>query len=226
MSLQAQKRRKTGLAGSGDVRSHMVTFSLAEITGNHTETPIVTFVDHVSGDNLQSYREEVAVAPPFPVKCHRAGQSIPAPILPEPNVNDTTDHYQMCFDLDDFGMDPPPPDPKPTARSKPSVSTFIFHFITGFFWGVANFYISGEQDAALACFCGLCDSYLGNLLRCNGCIWCSGPEQCAGCKVFTMEPNIYQCKLCYGDMLLCSDCMVATHSHNPLHWIEVSLLGA
>lgn len=135
MSSRAQKRRKTELAGSGDVRSHTATFSLAEITGNHTETPIVTFVDRVSGDNLRSYREEVAVAPPSPVKRHRAGQYIPAPIPPEPDVDNTTDRYQMGFDLDDFGMDPPPPDPKQTARSKPSVSTFIFHFTTGFFGG-------------------------------------------------------------------------------------------
>ncbi|KAJ7794769.1 hypothetical protein B0H14DRAFT_3496700 [Mycena olivaceomarginata] len=195
MSSQAQKRRKTVLAGGGDVHSHTATFSLAEITGNYTETPIVTFVDRVSTDNRCFYREEVAVAPPSPVKRHRAGQSEPAPNLPEPDVDDTTSRYQMGFDLEDFGMDPPPPDPKPTARSKPS-------------------------DSALARFRGLRDSYLGNLLRRNGCIWRSGAEHCACCEASTIESNVYRCKSCYGDRLLCSDCMVATHSHNPLHRIE------
>ncbi|KAJ7795048.1 hypothetical protein B0H14DRAFT_2621379 [Mycena olivaceomarginata] len=168
-----------------------------EITGNHMKTPILTFVDRVSGDNLQSYREEVAVAPPSPVKRHRAGQSIPAPILPEPDVDNTTDRYQMGFDLEDFGTDLPPPDPKPTACSKPS-------------------------DAALARFRGLRDSYLGNLLRRDGSIWPSGAEQCARCNASTIEPNVYRCKSCLGDGLLCSDCMVATHSHHPLHRIESS----
>ncbi|KAJ7807696.1 hypothetical protein B0H14DRAFT_3483063 [Mycena olivaceomarginata] len=77
-------------AGDGDagteVNSHSASFSIAEITGSHIDTPITTFVERASEDNRRSYRKEVVVTPPSPVKRHRAGQTHAAPAAPIHNV--------------------------------------------------------------------------------------------------------------------------------------------
>ncbi|KAJ7683630.1 hypothetical protein B0H14DRAFT_2422380 [Mycena olivaceomarginata] len=61
------------------------------------------------------------------------------------------------------------------------------------------------------------------MLRRDGCIWPSGAEFCFGCcKPPDTGQFLSRCKDCFGDQLLCADCMVATHGTNPLHRIEVS----
>lgn len=63
------------------------------------------------------------------------------------------------------------------------------------------------------------------MLRCNGLIWPSGAEFCYSCrKPRDSEQFLFRCKNCFGDQLLCADCVVATHGTNPLHRIEVSRL--
>lgn len=108
-----------------DVFTHTATFSLADITGNNTATAITTFVQRASTDNRRSYREELAVEPPSPVKRARAGHVSPAPdpLLPsfvEPD--NFAERYEMGFNLDPA---PPAPDTGVPALSrvvKPSVS--------------------------------------------------------------------------------------------------------
>jgi hypothetical protein len=124
-------KRKRGTAAA-PVNSHTASFSIADITGDHTLTPITTFVERASQDNRRVYREEVVVEPPSPVKRYRAGQVHPAPSIcnnhgaTEPPSDASADRYQMGFFLDDdASMDPmdPVPEPEPTPRqAKPSVS--------------------------------------------------------------------------------------------------------
>jgi hypothetical protein len=111
----------------GHLFTHTATFSLADITGNHTAAPITTFVEHASTDNRCSYREEVVIEPPSPVKRARAGhvRPIPAPTsvrYEEPH--DFAEHYQMGFDLDPppIATDPSIPKPAIPRVVKPSVS--------------------------------------------------------------------------------------------------------
>jgi hypothetical protein len=126
-------KRKRGSKPAGlpaAVHSHTATFSIAEITGSHIDTPITTFVERASDDNRRSYREEVVVAPPSPVKRHRAGQTHTAPAPSTQNVHAeasdaATETYEMGFFLDD---DPPLPSvAEATPRIvKPSVSKPCF----------------------------------------------------------------------------------------------------
>ncbi|KAJ7876897.1 hypothetical protein B0H14DRAFT_2713442, partial [Mycena olivaceomarginata] len=78
------------------------------------------------------------------------------------------------------------------------------------------------SDPVLARFRLLRDSYLANLLRRDGSIWPSGVEGCSGCRQLANadNPQLFRCKSCYGDMVLCSECIVARHGSNPLHRIE------
>ncbi|KAF8212570.1 hypothetical protein K438DRAFT_1957172 [Mycena galopus ATCC 62051] len=176
----------------------MATFSLADITGDHRETPITTYIDCALTDNKRRYREEVPVAPPSPVKRHRAGLTQTATIPTQRDNEPTPDAYepyQMGLGADDAT---PAPAPAPRPRNtKPS-------------------------DPALARFRFLRDRYLANMLRRDGCIWCLGADVCFGCRALTdhTNPKLFRCKSCYGDKLFCEDCMVARHSSNPLHRIE------
>ncbi|KAJ7872518.1 hypothetical protein B0H14DRAFT_3083632 [Mycena olivaceomarginata] len=59
------------------------------------------------------------------------------------------------------------------------------------------------------------------MLRRDGLIWPSGAEFCYSChKPLDSKQFLFRCKNCFGDQLLCADCMVATHGTNPLHRIE------
>ncbi|KAJ7728986.1 hypothetical protein B0H14DRAFT_2409803, partial [Mycena olivaceomarginata] len=71
-------------------------------------------------------------------------------------------------------------------------------------------------------FRGIRDTYLGNLLRRDGCIWPYASERCGKCQAPTNSdnPQIFRCKSCHGDELLCGVCIVAEHAKNPLHRIE------
>ncbi|KAF8134146.1 hypothetical protein K438DRAFT_1640975, partial [Mycena galopus ATCC 62051] len=46
--------------------------------------------------------------------------------------------------------------------------------------------------------------------------------QCAHCKSPSNpdDPQIFRCKTCFGDEVLCADCMVGCHLRVPLHMIE------
>ncbi|KAF8139158.1 hypothetical protein K438DRAFT_1494776, partial [Mycena galopus ATCC 62051] len=72
-------------------------------------------------------------------------------------------------------------------------------------------------------FRNLRNVYLGNMLRRDGCLWPHGADHCASYRTATNaeNPKIFRCKQCYGDELLCADCMVTAHTRNPLHRIEV-----
>ncbi|KAF8155179.1 hypothetical protein K438DRAFT_1987093 [Mycena galopus ATCC 62051] len=78
------------------------------------------------------------------------------------------------------------------------------------------------SDPALARFRGLRDTYLSNLLRRDGCLWQQGPDRCFGCQRQTDEtnPQIFRCKSCFGDELVCASCLVTRHAKDPLHRIE------
>ncbi|KAF8187314.1 hypothetical protein K438DRAFT_1764931 [Mycena galopus ATCC 62051] len=74
-NVVAGEKRATAIAGNSSLSHHNIfecrdhrQFLSAEITGNHTDTPITTVVEHVSEDNHCCYREEVWVEPPSPVK--------------------------------------------------------------------------------------------------------------------------------------------------------------
>ncbi|KAJ7901050.1 hypothetical protein B0H14DRAFT_3422958 [Mycena olivaceomarginata] len=200
MATRAVKRKRgsnpAGLPAA--VSSHTASFSIAEITGSHIDTPITTFVERASEDNRRSYREEVIVAPPSPVKRHRAGQTHAAPTPSIQNVQASAtaaETYEMGFFLDDNAPLTSVAEPAPRIV-KPS-------------------------DPALNRFRLLRDSYLGNMLRRDGLIWPSGAEFCFSCrKPPDSEQFLFRCKNCFGDQLLCPDCMVATHGTNPLHRIE------
>ncbi|KAF8131349.1 hypothetical protein K438DRAFT_1788273 [Mycena galopus ATCC 62051] len=78
--------------------------SRADITGNHIDTPITTYVDRVSEDQRHRYLEEVLVAPPSPVKHQRMQETNPAipryEIRDNAETFDTLDQYQMGIDSD------------------------------------------------------------------------------------------------------------------------------
>ncbi|KAJ7337661.1 hypothetical protein DFH08DRAFT_964625 [Mycena albidolilacea] len=76
-------------------------------------------------------------------------------------------------------------------------------------------------DPALHRFRSNRDLYLGNLLRPDGFIWTDGGQLCSRCWMATGEDQVmFRCKLCYGDDVLCAECMVTCHTCNPLHRIE------
>src|SRR4051812_47970781 len=107
---RATKRKWTAAA---PVNSHTASFSIADITGDNTNTPITTFVERASQDIHRVYREELVIEPPSPVKRYRAGQIHPAPsIRHEDGRTQPSDvsgeRYQMGFFLDDVPMDPMP----------------------------------------------------------------------------------------------------------------------
>jgi hypothetical protein len=114
------KKRK--LAETHDVHSHMVSFSIAEITGNNTDTPITTFVERASADNRRRYREEVVVDPPSPVKRDRAAQHahLQHEIRADVVEFDASERYDMRLDDDGPGYEDPPLPPLPRVP-KPSV---------------------------------------------------------------------------------------------------------
>ncbi|KAJ7871168.1 hypothetical protein B0H14DRAFT_3439622 [Mycena olivaceomarginata] len=183
-----------------DVFTHTATFSLADIAGNNTATAITTFVQRASTNNRRSHHEKLAVEPPSPVKRACAGHVSPAPdpLLPsfvEPD--NFAERYEMGFDLD-----PAPPAPDPGVPALPRVVKPL--------------------DPVLASFRSQQDAYLANLLRCNGCIWPQGEEHCADCGRPTdaSDPQIFRCRLCHGDELVCGECMVTRHGTNPLHRIK------
>ncbi|KAJ7825743.1 hypothetical protein B0H14DRAFT_3468249 [Mycena olivaceomarginata] len=106
MATRAVKRKRGSNPASlpAAVSSHTVSFSIAEITGSHIDTPITTFIERASEDNRRSYREEVIMAPPSPVKRHRAGQTHAAPTPSIQNVQASdmaAETYEMGFFLND-----------------------------------------------------------------------------------------------------------------------------
>ncbi|KAJ7886239.1 hypothetical protein B0H14DRAFT_2243953, partial [Mycena olivaceomarginata] len=66
------------------------------------------------------------------------------------------------------------------------------------------------------------DAYLANMLRRDGCLWPRAAEQCCECNTLADadDPQLYRCKNCHGDLMMCTDCMVGCHAKNPLHRIE------
>ncbi|KAJ7840811.1 hypothetical protein B0H14DRAFT_3457824 [Mycena olivaceomarginata] len=143
----------------------------------------------------------VFVEPPSPVKRQRVGVTQPVPDPPLPNVDlDNSERYQMGFDLDD--QPPEIPSSTPVRAANPRFAK--------------------PSDPALHRFRGIRDAYLGNLLCRDGCIWPYASERCARCQAPTNtdNPQIFRCKSCYGDKLLCAPCIVAEHAKNPLHAIE------
>ncbi|KAJ7894472.1 hypothetical protein B0H14DRAFT_3426880 [Mycena olivaceomarginata] len=194
------KKRKLPVA-DGLSFTHTATFSLANITGNHTAAPITTFVERASTDNKCLYREAVEVEPPSPVKRARAGlvQPIPHRTSVYEERDDLAERYQMGFDLD------PPPIAADLSVPKPTLPRVV-----------------KPSDPALARFRSERDTYLGNMLRRDGCIWPSAEDQCADCgePTHASGPQIFRCKSCYGDELVCGGCMVTRHSAIPLHRIE------
>ncbi|KAJ7805536.1 hypothetical protein B0H14DRAFT_3485065 [Mycena olivaceomarginata] len=157
----AKRKRPTAPA---PVNSHTASFSIAEITGDHTHTPITTFVERASEDNRRVYREEVVVEPPSPVKRYRAGQVHPAPSIhnnngpTQPPSDASAERYQMGFFLDDDASMDPVPELEPTPRqAKPS-------------------------DPALHRFRTLRDIYLGNMLWRDGLIWPEAGTRCSHCR--------------------------------------------
>jgi hypothetical protein len=139
MASRATKRKRPTAAAP--VNSHTASFSIADITGDHTNTPITTFVERASQDNRRAYREELVIEPPSPVKRYRAGQIHSAQSIQNAYggihaSNASEERYQMGFYLDDYTPMDPMPEPEPTQRqAKPSVSFVFFEFSSGvFFW--------------------------------------------------------------------------------------------
>ncbi|KAF8144424.1 hypothetical protein K438DRAFT_1992779 [Mycena galopus ATCC 62051] len=114
-------RAKPKKASVSTVNVHTATFSIADITGDNTKTPITTIVQRASDDNCRCYREEILVVPPSPVKRHRAGLVQPAPERISIDNEDVfeTDRYQMGFDLLD-DMPPERVQPAILRVAKPS----------------------------------------------------------------------------------------------------------
>ncbi|KAJ7797560.1 hypothetical protein B0H14DRAFT_3493624 [Mycena olivaceomarginata] len=192
---RVRRKKRDPPAPSPSVHSHTATFSIADITGNHIDVPITTFVDCVSQDNRRRYREEVLIEPPSPVKRQRAAESHPhpAPLFPPLDSVDESERYQLGFDLpEELPVDDPPaPGPLPTKPSDPALHRFRCNR----------------------------DLYLGNILQRDGFIWSDGGSVCSTCWL-AMDGVIFRCKSCYGDEVLCSECMVTRHACNPLHRIE------
>ncbi|KAJ7029947.1 hypothetical protein C8F04DRAFT_1264290 [Mycena alexandri] len=199
----ARKRAHAEIGDSAHVRTHVHSFSVAEITGNNTNAPITTFIDRASSDNRRTYRNEIHVEPPSPVKQARAGQlhqtqaDLP---LPQPETDFASinlDRYEIDLDGHDNAS--------PTRSSTPDLPTF-----------------AKPSDPALQRFRDLRDIYGAKILRRHGTIRAADPDCCRKCKKVTdpEESLIYRCKQCYGDHMLCGPCMVARHELNPLHKIE------
>jgi hypothetical protein len=136
--MVSRATKKKRLTAATPVNSHTASFPIADITDDHTQTPITTFVKRASEENHRVYRKEVIIEPPSPVKRHRAGQVHLAPSIhnnngPAQQPSDASpERYRMGFFLnDDVSMDPVP-EPEPTPRqAKPSVSFRFFLFLTG-----------------------------------------------------------------------------------------------
>ncbi|KAJ7801206.1 hypothetical protein B0H14DRAFT_3489894 [Mycena olivaceomarginata] len=174
--------------------------------GDHTHTPITTFVERASEDNRRVYREEVIIEPPSPVKRYRAGQVHLAPSTHNNNglgqqpSDASAERYRMGFFLNDDASMDPVPEPEPTPRQ------------------------AQPSDPALHRFRALRDIYLANMLRRDGLIWPDAATLCSHCRQASIplpaRPGLYRCTSCYGDQMLCVDCMVLAHRTNPLHQIE------
>ncbi|KAF8215246.1 hypothetical protein K438DRAFT_1955238 [Mycena galopus ATCC 62051] len=180
----------------------MHSFSLEEITGRaHPDAPITTFVDRVSLDQRRHYREEVAVAPPSPVKracieaqaeAHEAAtMAPPAGAVPD---FEQPDRYEMGLeeeeghDNEDVSRPSTPVLVKTVKPSDPALHRFRARRNE---YLRALHYRQGRMKAELA--------------------------KCGDCGEAT--PTIH-CKDCYGDEMLCRPCCVARHSQNPLHRVE------
>ncbi|KAK7033875.1 CxC2 domain-containing protein [Favolaschia claudopus] len=205
MGSRAQKfkKRKRGVDVDGEdamhtlVHAHEHVFSLGNLTGRSANAPIVTLVDRVSTDNRRHYQEELPVEPGSPVKRHRQGHQ-PPPYIPPPTTapNDVTQElYEMGFDLgnDDNLFTEPLPSELPEPK------------------------IVKPADPVLHRFRDLRDIYLGIMLRRDGCRN-AARETCRRCNV-SADPR-YRCRDCFGDDMLCQDCVVDRHAENPLHRIE------
>ncbi|KAF8183500.1 hypothetical protein K438DRAFT_1907965 [Mycena galopus ATCC 62051] len=193
---RARKKPRVGAGPGPAVNSHTATFSIADVTGDTRNTPITTIVERASEDNCRRYHEKILVDPPSPYKRQRAGETQPAPGPPAPDPPDyqhvdDSERYQMGLD-EDVASNVPPSAADPLRAPR----------------------VVKPSDPALARFRNLRNSYLGNLLRRNGCIWPMAQDLCFRCQGATGEnPEIFRCKSCHGDELL-------HHARLPLHRIE------
>lgn len=64
------------------------------------------------------------------------------------------------------------------------------------------------------------DIFLAELLRHEG----RGDLVAALCHRCHTRPPSYRCVDCYGSQLTCGECSRATHTSNPLHRIQASLV--
>ncbi|KAJ7736633.1 hypothetical protein B0H16DRAFT_1466534 [Mycena metata] len=200
---RAGKKRK--VADTGKVHTHIHSFSLDDVLGDSPmeidRDPITTLVNRTSADNRRIYHHELVIAPPSPVKGARLDPTLgPSSSSAANTINDDTFTMPGLYEIDIEDEDalPAPQGPKLPKVVKPS-------------------------DPVLHRFRGLRDMYCRNLLRRAGCgNACIGDvtDLCRVCK----RPDArcsFRCKNCFGDEMLCADCMVDRHQENPLHRIEI-----
>ncbi|KAJ7210362.1 hypothetical protein GGX14DRAFT_565567 [Mycena pura] len=198
---EAYKKRRKGLTNTGavgDVVTHAHSFPM----GSSADTPIISHVHRASADNRRDYVDEMPVPLGSPVKRHHAGQSITIPPAPTPAPDNSSDNtqeyetgtYEMGFEADDDkGLGFAPRAPRIVKPSDPSLHRFR----------------------------ALRDQYLANLFRREGCQTTrTNGDVCRDCRN-AHASAIFRCRNCFGDALLCRDCMVARHADNPLHRIEM-----
>ncbi|KAJ7900467.1 hypothetical protein B0H13DRAFT_2336571 [Mycena leptocephala] len=195
-----QNKRKRGTDWTtGEVHTHSHSISIANLAGASANDPITTFVDRVSQDNRRRYHGEMVVELPSPLKRAHQGLHDPAAASGSNSIHADdleldADRYEMGFEGDDEGA-------RVRAPRLPRVVK--------------------PSDPALHRFRDRRDACLSNMLHRDGCLH-ADPDVCRGCKKPTnpeTEPA-FRCQDCYGDDLLCCECMVGRHAENPLHWME------
>lgn len=78
--------------------------------------------------------------------------------------------------------------------------------------------LTHPQDAPLKTFLPYRDSYLDEMLTCEGRGVYIDDDVCPLCKEGAPE---IRCRDCFGGALICRDCILKTHAARPLHRIQV-----
>ncbi|KAJ7714051.1 hypothetical protein DFH07DRAFT_974574 [Mycena maculata] len=202
---KGSKAKRKELSAHG-IHTHTHSFSTDQITGCTENLPITTFVDRASQDLRRSYRDEVPVEPPSPIKRFaaqkQAGASLSAEEPSASNEGNPADFGEFSpgqYGMDmDNGLDGGDEDDTSSGARRKKARHF--------------------NKPSLHRFRERRDEYLRTKLSRAGCMDAS-LDLCCVCKDPLAECRV-RCRNCFGDDILCTACCVDRHAQNPFHHIE------
>ncbi|KAJ7754817.1 hypothetical protein B0H16DRAFT_1458854 [Mycena metata] len=192
---RATKKRKW--PDTSNVHTHTHSFSLDDMETD----PITTIVNRSSADNRRVYHHELLIPPPSPDK--RARLRPQAPSTSSAADTNHADDLDQLPGLYEMGLDDAdaPPGPAPGSTLPKVVK---------------------PSDPVLHRFRSIRNMYCRNMLRRAGCGNAGAGTDTDLCRLCKREgaTSSYRCKNCFGDAMLCAECIVDRHAENPLHRIE------